>query len=121
VLFISSFPILSSHFACIPSLSILFNVYLTCLLAAASSSDTTLKSQLSSNLTCIISSARPVFVIEIWDTRSVPSFFVTPFSQTILSPSVDFGCNLCTIHLVLSHFFGSSVLPSVQLSDLNNI
>jgi hypothetical protein len=55
------------------------------------------------------------FYYEIWNTCSVPPFFVTAFSQTIISPSVDFGCNLCMIYLVLFHFFWfycAAVCPS---------
>jgi hypothetical protein len=109
----SSFPILSGHFARIPSQS-LFNVYLTCLLAAASSSDTILKSQLSSNLALFLRLGPFLFTRLELEHCSVPSFFVPSFSQTIISPSVDFGCNHCMIYLVLLlfWFYYAAVCPT---------
>jgi len=88
--------------------------------AAAWSFDKILKSPLSFDHASLLGSSR--FCLRDWNSCSVPSFFVTPFSQIITPPSVTFDRNCCMICLSASpalplpfSFFGSivvSVCPS---------
>ncbi len=95
--------------------------------AAAWSFDKILKSPLSFDHASLLGSSR--FCLRDWNSCSVPSFFVTPFSQIITPPSVTFDRNCCMICLPAASpalplpfsFFGSMCCPSVQVSDLSNI